>query len=101
MKIDGNNPFQETQSATFQRTNVSKGTESNQVMGTSDADGASLSTGLTVSTLAAQLQQMPDVRQERVAALRQAIQSGQYQVSNDQIANALHNQLLGTGSSTE
>jgi negative regulator of flagellin synthesis FlgM len=101
MKIDGSNPFPETQSTTFQRANVSGGTESNEVSETPDADGASLSTGSSVSALAAQLQQMPDVRQERVAALRQAVQSGQYQVSDEQIADALHAQLLGTGSSTE
>lgn len=101
MKIDGNNPFPETQSATFQRANVSGGTGSNEVSETPEADGASLSTGSTVSALAAQLKQMPDVRQERVAALRQAVQSGQYQVSDEQIADALHSQLLGAGSSTE
>jgi len=101
MKIDGSNPFPDTQSATFKRTNVSPGTESNEVNATPDTDGASISNGTSVSALAAQLKQMPDVRQERVAALRQTVQSGQYQVSDEQLAAALHTQLLGKGSSTE
>ena len=99
MKIDGSNPFPETQSATFRRTNTSPGTESNEVSENAGLDGASLSTGSSVSALAAQLQQMPDVRQDRVAALKQAIESGQYQVSDEQIADALQAQVFG--SSTE
>jgi negative regulator of flagellin synthesis FlgM len=102
MKIDGSNPFPETTSATFRHANVPGGTTSNEVSETPDTDGASISTGSSVSALAAQIKQMPDIRQERVAALRQAVQSGQYQVSDEQIADALHAQLLGTpGSSTE
>jgi len=99
MKIEGSSPFPEAQSATFRRTNASPGAESNELSGTPEADGASLSTASTVSALAAQLRQMPDVRQERVAALKQAIQNGEYQVSDEQIANALHAQVFG--SSTE
>ena len=101
MKIDGSNPFPETQTATFKRASVSGETDSNEVNETPDTDAASLSTGSSVSALAAQVKQMPDVRQERVAALQQAVQSGQYQVSDKQIAEALHAQLLGPGSSTE
>jgi len=100
MKIDSSNPFPETQTA-FQRVSVSGQNESNEVNETPDTDGASLSSGSNVSALTAQVKQMPDVRQERVAALRQAVQSGQYQVSDKQIAEALHAQLLGPGSSTK
>lgn len=100
MKIDSSNPFPETQT-TFQRVSVSGQNESNEVNETPDTDGASLSSGSNVSALTAQVKQMPDVRQERVAALRQAVQSGQYQVSDKQIAEALHAQLLGPGSSTK
>jgi len=98
MKIDGSNPFPETQTATFKRASVSGGNEVNE---TPDTDGASLSSGSNVSALAAQVQQMPDVRQERVDALKQAVESGQYQVSDKQIAEALHAQLLGPGTSSE
>jgi len=101
MKIDGSNPFPETQTATFKRAGVSEGTESNDVNAAPDTDGASLSSGSNVSALAAQVKQLPDVRQERVAALRQAVESGQYQVSDQQIAEALHAQILSTGSSTD
>jgi len=101
MKIDGTNPFPDPQPLNFKRTPASAGEEAQEVGGTPDSDGASLSTSSTISALAAQLQQMPDVRQERVTALKQAIDSGQYQVSDEQIADALHAQLFGTGSSTK
>ena len=53
-------------------------------------DVANLSTGQeAVSTLSAQLKQVPDVRQELVSSLRQAIQSGTYRVSPDGIADKM------------
>lgn len=42
-----------------------------------------------VQRLMDQLDQTPDVRSERVAALRQQVQQGTYQPSTDQIANAM------------
>ena len=39
--------------------------------------------------LRAAVAQQPEVRQERVAALRQALADGSHQVSNDQIAGAI------------
>ncbi|HUA16191.1 MAG TPA: flagellar biosynthesis anti-sigma factor FlgM [Verrucomicrobiae bacterium] len=44
---------------------------------------------LQVQALAAQASQMPEVRQERVQALRQAIQSGHYNASPEQVAGAV------------
>lgn len=53
-------------------------------------DVASLSTGHeAISTLGAQLKAVPDVRQERVESLRQAIQSGTFKISPDGIADKM------------
>lgn len=47
-----------------------------------------------VQTLAAQAAQLPEVREERVHALRQAVESGQYQASPGQVAGALVAHLI-------
>ena len=53
-------------------------------------DQAQLSSGQAqVVALTAQASQLPEVRQERVAVLRLALQSGQYQVSAEKIAAAV------------
>jgi flagellar biosynthesis anti-sigma factor FlgM len=49
----------------------------------------------TIRQLASQLSRVPDVRQERVSALRLELQTGQFQRSNDQVAGAIVGQLLG------
>jgi flagellar biosynthesis anti-sigma factor FlgM len=46
-----------------------------------------------VQQLKAQLAQTPDVRSERVAALRQQVQQGTYKPTNEQIANAMVSEL--------
>ncbi|MGH9406256.1 MAG: flagellar biosynthesis anti-sigma factor FlgM [Terriglobia bacterium] len=51
-----------------------------------------------VQALTAQLANLPDVRKERVQALQQAVESGSYQPSNQEIANAIHSDLFGAGS---
>jgi flagellar biosynthesis anti-sigma factor FlgM len=43
--------------------------------------------------LTAQVNQLPDVRQERVAALANAVQNGTYQVSPEQTADAILSEL--------
>lgn len=42
---------------------------------------------------------LPSVRQERVQALRLAVQDGSYNVSNQQIAQAIHSDLFGPSNS--
>jgi len=44
---------------------------------------------IQVQALAAQASQLPEVREARVHELRQAVESGQYHVSPDQVAGAL------------
>ena len=51
--------------------------------------------GEKVQQLKANLNNLPDVRQDRVAALRQSIQDGSYSVSSQQVAQAMSADLLG------
>ena len=53
-------------------------------------DKASLSTdALSISALEAQAMATPPIRQDRVEALRQSIQNGDYRVEADKIAHAI------------
>jgi negative regulator of flagellin synthesis FlgM len=53
-------------------------------------DRASLSSdALSISSLEAQVHATPEIRHEKVEALRQQIQSGQYKIDPDQIAKAI------------
>jgi flagellar biosynthesis anti-sigma factor FlgM len=53
-------------------------------------DKAQLSrTHAQVEAYAAQAAQLPEVRQERVAALRESVQSGRYHVSHEKVAAAI------------
>jgi flagellar biosynthesis anti-sigma factor FlgM len=47
-----------------------------------------------IEQLKAQVSSLPEVRQDRVAALSQAVQSGSYQVTDQQLASAIHSDLL-------
>jgi flagellar biosynthesis anti-sigma factor FlgM len=58
-------------------------------------DQAQLSGGhVQVQALAAQALQFPEVRQEKVNALRQVVLSGGYQVSPEQVAGAMFDHML-------
>jgi flagellar biosynthesis anti-sigma factor FlgM len=48
-----------------------------------------------VQRLKSDLDGLPDLRQERVAVLRQAIEAGSYKVPSQQIAQAMCSDLLG------
>jgi flagellar biosynthesis anti-sigma factor FlgM len=53
-------------------------------------DQAQLSTAhAQVQALAAQVVQLPELRQERVVALRQTVQNGSYRPSSEQVAQAI------------
>jgi flagellar biosynthesis anti-sigma factor FlgM len=51
--------------------------------------------GEKVQQLKAGLSGLPDLRQDRVVALQQAIEGGNYDVSSQQIAQAMSSELLG------
>jgi flagellar biosynthesis anti-sigma factor FlgM len=63
---------------------------SNGLAGLGGEDQAELSGAhVQAQALVAQAAQLPEVRQERVQSLRQAIQSGRYQSSPDEVAGAV------------
>jgi negative regulator of flagellin synthesis FlgM len=49
----------------------------------------------TIQQLNANLSQVPEIRQERVDALRQAVSSGSYEVSDQQLSDAVASDLFG------
>ncbi len=64
-------------------------------LGGSGEDQAELSVALVqVQALVAQASQLPEVRQERVQALRQAVASGSYQSSPEQVAGAVFAHMI-------
>jgi negative regulator of flagellin synthesis FlgM len=48
----------------------------------------------SIQQLKSNLSQVPEVRQERVDALRQAVSNGSYQVSDQQLSDAMGSDLL-------
>jgi flagellar biosynthesis anti-sigma factor FlgM len=73
-------------------------TNSTQAQKRSSSDVATFETASKISTLEGQVRQMPEVRQERVAALARAIRTGQYKVSGDQIAGSMFAAMASLGS---
>ncbi len=49
----------------------------------------------TIQQLNVKLAQLPDVRQDRVDALRQAVSTGSYQISDQQLGNAIASDMFG------
>jgi len=47
-----------------------------------------------VQALAAQAAQLPEVRQEKVSALRQAVAAGRYQADPEQVAGAMLTEMI-------
>ena len=48
-----------------------------------------------ITELAAKLSRLPEIRQDRVEALQRAVREGRYQISSEQIAEAVFSELLG------
>lgn len=98
MRIDGALPVpenQQTQKSANSGASASQGRYA-PVISQQDQTQLSVDNG-TVQELKAKLSQLPDVRQERVNALRQAISNGSYQVSNQQLGDAMGKDLLSSG----
>jgi flagellar biosynthesis anti-sigma factor FlgM len=96
MKIDS--PLTFPQQAEPQRIGTSGSSPAQNLGGTValTTDSAQLSMdGGKVQQLKADLAAVPDVRQDRVAALQKAITSGSYNVSGQKIAQAMNADLLG------
>jgi len=91
MRIDLNPssmPELERSSNSAGATKVAGGATPHATPGTGDV--AQLATGSEgVGSLRVQLDKVPDIRQERVAALRQAVTNGTFKISPERIAEAM------------
>lgn len=95
MRVDGPLPLPESTQTTGVTRSGSTGQSSSTVSVNSGADQAELSVdGQTLQALQASLAQLPEVRQERVEALRQAVGNGSYQVSDQQLGEAVGSELI-------
>jgi negative regulator of flagellin synthesis FlgM len=90
MRIDANNRLRETGdagSAGQASQRATSGAAGQSLLGN---DTAELSTDqVRVQSLAAEVNQLPEVRQEKVAALSSAVREGTYNVSPEQTAEAM------------
>jgi flagellar biosynthesis anti-sigma factor FlgM len=94
MRIDFNSGTQAAQETKDARL---PGTAGKSSAGTHELgeDQAQLSGGqVQIQALAAQALQIPEIRQERVQALRQAIQSGQYHPDPEKVASRVMVQMM-------
>jgi flagellar biosynthesis anti-sigma factor FlgM len=96
MRVDGPLPFTEN----LQPEKVGRSGSSNQQSRPapvdSDQDQAQLSVDNgTIQHLKSSLSQVPEIRQDRVDALRQAVSNGSYQISDQQLSDAIGSDLLG------
>jgi len=83
-----------TNGVTDSRSGAAKAAPSSAASQPSDTVQLSSNTA-TIRQLVNQAQQLPDVRQEKISALRAQVQSGQLQHSNEQIAGAIVSDLFG------
>ena len=95
MRIDGALPLPEN----VQTQGVTRSGPSAQqnppAMANPDLDQAQLSVDSgTVQQLKTMLSQLPETRQDRVDALRQAVSSGSYHLSDQQLGDAMGSDLL-------
>lgn len=87
MRIDSNQPISnQVVTETSARNSGKAGDASNAAA----SEGATFSAGkVGVNTLEAQVLATPEIRQDRVEALRQAISSGNYQLDPAKMADAM------------
>jgi flagellar biosynthesis anti-sigma factor FlgM len=98
MRIDSNQgpqPLNESNAASSQDTAAASNASSYANGYAIGEDQAQLSGAHTqVEALAAQASQLPEIREERVLALRQAVESGQYSPSSEQVAGAVVDSMI-------
>lgn len=94
MRIDSNQGLQQVNesSTAGSQNGVGASSSSSYVI---EEDQAQLSsTQAQVNALAGQAAQLPEIREQRVLALRQAVESGQYSPSAEQVAGAVFNSMI-------
>ena len=96
MRIDQLTPISDT-SATEQVSGTAG--QANSTSKTSSVPSEDSGVSLSSQQLRAKLEETPDIRQDRVAALRKAMQDGTYHVSNEDLANSMLNSAFQTKAS--
>lgn len=95
MRIDAALPLPENQQTSKVANSGSSSPQNRSAPASSGQDQAILSVDSgTIQELKASLSQVPEVRQDRVNALRNAISSGSYQVSDQQLGNAIGSEQM-------
>jgi negative regulator of flagellin synthesis FlgM len=95
MRIDAALPLPENQQTPKAASPGSSDQQSRSAPVGSGQDQAQLSVdSTTIQQLRTNLSQVPEVRQERVEALRQAVSNGSYRVSDQQLSAAIGSDLL-------
>lgn len=90
MRIDAALPLPENQQTSKVANSGSSSPQNRSAPASSGQDQAVLSVDSgTIQKLKASISQVPEVRQDRVNALRNAISSGSYQISDQQLGNAI------------
>ena len=95
MRIDSNQGAQPLQESQTSAQAPARGNPSATASSALGEDQAQLSgVHVQVQALVAQALHFPEIRQEKVSALRQAVLGGGYQSSPDQIAKALFDHMV-------
>ncbi len=93
MRIDSNQGPQLTAEA-GSTSSQSTATASSSAWGVGEDEAQLSGAHVQVEALAAQAAQLPEVRQDRVSSLRQAVESGQYQASPESVAGSMFDHML-------
>ena len=92
MRIDPNQPLANQVVTDRSRANAAKTGNVPPGDAWSGGEASFAATAGGVSSLTARAMETPEIRQERVEALRQAISNGSYQLDPQQIADAMLNE---------
>ena len=94
MRIDGNAGAQALPEGSRSNSAVPASGDTRPAATSAPGEDQAQLSGSHVQALTAQALQLPEVRQEKVNALRQVVQSGNYQPDAGQTADALFRHLL-------
>jgi flagellar biosynthesis anti-sigma factor FlgM len=101
VRIDPNVPVPNNGGSGRTSETKSAGAQSSGPSGPSASAGPQLAAdSANISAFATQLGNFPAVRQDRVQALRQAVQSGAYSVGGTQVAQSILGDLYGLGTTS-
>jgi flagellar biosynthesis anti-sigma factor FlgM len=96
MRIDHNLPIAETiQSERVSGTTTGQSSSTSQTgSASSTGDASSSSVSIFSQQMQANLDATPDIRQDKVLELQKAMQNGTYNVSSQDLANAMFNTMV-------